>query len=75
MALIKPNLTWSIELTSKEMMLVRKALREALREEDLDDAAQLGDLLATRQVGAVKHIANEYEKLRQNMSQDTSEVK
>lgn len=56
-----------LELSSKEFILIGRALRRALRPEEYEDAEHLQNAMAEQRLVQFDHLANEMNKLRENL--------
>jgi hypothetical protein len=65
------TLSWRVDFTGKEMNMVRRALRQSLRDNELQDALDLEKHLATLQITQIKQINGEFDKLEVNMQEQS----
>ncbi len=62
------NVGWDLSLTTTQLNIVLRALRGALRADELQDAQELAKAIAMHRVRVTKNKMNEINKLEDNLN-------
>ena len=68
--LVELDPKWRVMLSTKELVLITKALRQSLTSEDVDEAITLARKLNKGRIGSTKTILKQADILLENLQQD-----
>lgn len=66
---LDPLVSWRLVLSTDELRLVGKALRGQLKDEEIEEARNLADLISTHRISNAEHNHNEMQKLKRSMEE------